>query len=168
MLVVSGFVWLMNGLRTNDAESQATDVASSKRTAAQAYRSAVEDAVGTVAVVTPGVPPAAFAEMGDTLQQMKQGTPPDDAADVFATASKDAAAAAAAITKYDVGTKIDDKGFDRHRDDRLHRLEPADRASAPALSARGGRGEGGSRVIGTRGRNSSPTSRKASSTTRRR
>lgn len=111
VLVVSGFVWLMNGLRKNDAESQATNVASSKRTAAQAYRSAVEDAVGTVAVVTPGVPPAAFAEMGDTLQQMKQGTPPDDAADVFATASKDAAAAAAAITKYDVGTKIDDKGF---------------------------------------------------------
>ena len=86
-------------------------MASSKRTAAQSYKSAVEDAVGTVAVVSPGVPPAAFAEMGDTLQQMKQGTTPDDAADVFATASKDAATAAAAITKYDVGTKIDDKGF---------------------------------------------------------
>jgi hypothetical protein len=111
VLFVSGFVWLMNGLRKNDAESQATDVASSKRAAAQAYKSAVEDAVGTVAVVSPGVPPAAFADMGDTLQQMKQGTTPDDAADVFTKASEDAAAAAEAITKYNVGTKIDDKGF---------------------------------------------------------
>lgn len=111
VLFVSGFVWLMNGLRKNDAESQAADVASSKRAAAQAYKSAVEDAVGTVAVVSPGVPPAAFAEMGTTLQQMKQGTTPDDAADVFAKASKDADAAAEAITKYNVGTKIDDKGF---------------------------------------------------------
>jgi hypothetical protein len=111
VLVVSGFVWLMNGLRKNDAESQATNVAASKRTAAQAYKSAVEDAVGTVAVVSPGVPPAAFAEMGTTLGQMKQGKTPDDAADVFATASKDAAAAAATITKYDVGSTIDDKGF---------------------------------------------------------
>ena len=111
VLVVSGFVWLMNGLRKNDAASEATDVASSKRAAAQAYKSAVEDAVGTVAVVSPGVPPAAFADMGDTLQQMKQGTTPDAAADVFAKASKDAAAAAEAITKYNVGTKIDDKGF---------------------------------------------------------
>ena len=42
---------------------------------------------------------------------MKQRHHARDAADVFATASKDAEAAAAAITKYDVGTKIDDKGF---------------------------------------------------------
>jgi hypothetical protein len=111
VLVVSGFVWLMNGLRSKDAESQAADHAAAKRTAAQAYKSAVEEAIAPVAVINPGVAPAAFNEMGATLQQMGQGKTPDDAVDVFTNAAKDAKAAAAAITKYDVGTKVDDQGF---------------------------------------------------------
>ena len=109
----------------------------------------MEDAVGTVAVVTPGVPPAAFAEMGDTLQQMKpRARRPMTPRDVFATASKDAAAAAAAITKYDVGTKIDDKGFVATETIAFTDSSQQIVQALVSISTRHEVGEGGGRVIG--------------------
>jgi hypothetical protein len=106
------FVWVTNGLRQEDADSQAADAAATKLTAARAYQTAVESALGGVGTVTQGVPPTVFPDMGAALKTMsKGGQAPPDAASTFEDAQKSAKKAQDAISSYEVGTKINGKGF---------------------------------------------------------
>ena len=105
------FVWLTNGLRSNDAEAEAAAEAATKRQAAIAYQTAVEDAFGTIGVINEGIVPAVFPEMLDTLQQMKDGATPKDAATVFQDAATGAKDATDAIVTFDVSGQIADQGF---------------------------------------------------------
>jgi hypothetical protein len=104
-------VWLTNGLRSNDATSAADQAAAAKRTAATAYQAAVEEAIGTVGVVSPGTVPTVFPDMLQTVQQMQDGKTPDNAATVFDDAAAGAADATKAIVEFNVVDKIADKGF---------------------------------------------------------
>jgi hypothetical protein len=113
LFAMSVFVWLMNGLRSNDAESSATGAAADKRTAATAYQTMVQGAFGSLGTLNPGLPPAPFPEMQQALTQMAQGKNPQGAEEVFGQAAKDAKTAAATVTGYNVSTTIADKGFDQ-------------------------------------------------------
>ena len=106
------FVWVTNGVRSNNADADAELAAATKRKAAMAYQAAVEEAVGTIGVVNPGVAPAVFPDMLRTLQQMqKGGAPPEDAATVFDDAAEGAGKAIKAIVSFDVAGAIADQGF---------------------------------------------------------
>ena len=105
------FVWLTNGLRSNDAEAEAAAEAATKRQAAIAYQTAVEDAFGTIGVINEGIVPAVFPDMLETLQQMKDGATPKDAATVFQDAATGAKDATDAIVTFDVSGQIADQGF---------------------------------------------------------
>jgi len=105
------FVWVTNGLRQEDADSQAADAAATKLTAARAYETAVESALGNVGTVTQGVPPTVFPDMGSALKAMTNGQTPPGAAATFDDAQKNAKKAQKTISSYDVGTKINGKGF---------------------------------------------------------
>ena len=106
------FIWVSNGLRSNDAESKAADAAAAKRKAATGYQDAVDGAFGTIGVVNPGVTPAVFPDMLATLQKMQKGTTPDDAASVFDDAAAGAVDATKTIVKFNVADAIRDQGFD--------------------------------------------------------
>jgi hypothetical protein len=105
------FVWVTNGLRQEDADAQAADTAATKQTAARAYQTAVESAIGGVGTVTQGLPPTVFADMGTALKAMSKGQAPKDASATFEDAQKNAKKAQEAISSYEVGTKINGKGF---------------------------------------------------------
>jgi hypothetical protein len=113
LFAMSAFVWLMNGLRSNDAEASATGAAADKRTAAAAYQTMVQGAFGALGTLEPGLPPAPFPEMQQALTQMAQGKDPQGVEEVFAQTGKDAKAAASTVTGYNVSTTIADKGFDQ-------------------------------------------------------
>lgn len=105
------FVWVTNGLRQEDADAKAADAAATKLTVARAYQTAVESALGDVGTVTQGLPPSVFPDMGTALQGMSKGQTSDGAAATFDEAQKNAKKAQQAIASYDVGTKINGKGF---------------------------------------------------------
>jgi hypothetical protein len=105
------FVWMTNGLRQEDADAQAADTAATKLTAARAYQNAVESAIGNVGTVTQGLPPTVLPEMAAALTAMTEGKTPKDAAATFDDARQDAKKAQEAISSYQVGTKINGKGF---------------------------------------------------------
>lgn len=113
ILAMSAFVWLMNGLRRNDAEAAATGAAADRRTAAAAYQSMVQGAFGALGTLQPGLPPAPFPEMQQALTQMSQGKTPQGVDEVFQQAAKDAKATAATVSGYEVGGTIADKGFNQ-------------------------------------------------------
>ncbi|HEY6567920.1 MAG TPA: hypothetical protein VI341_10430 [Actinomycetota bacterium] len=105
-------VWVTNGVRRNDTTSDAAAKAATRRTAATAYQGAIEEAVGKVGVLNPGVQPTVFPEMLQALQQMQKGEIPENAASMFDDAAASAGKATAAIVKFNVAEKIRDQGFD--------------------------------------------------------
>jgi hypothetical protein len=105
------FVWFTNGLRSNDSDSKAAANAATKRKAATAYQAAIEEAVGTIGVINPGVAPTVLPDMLQTLQAMQKGPTPENATTVFDDAATGVGKAINAIVKFNVADTIANQGF---------------------------------------------------------
>jgi soluble cytochrome b562 len=105
-------VWVWHGVSSDNAQKTAANVASAKRAAAQGWQTTVEGAFSTLGTTPqPGSPPTMFPDMAAALTAMEKGPVPKGAAATFAKASKSAATASTALTKYGVADKIRNQGF---------------------------------------------------------
>lgn len=112
VLAMSVAVWIYHGVTGDNHQKQAANVAATRRAAAQGWQTAVEGAFATIGTTPhPGSPPTVFPDMAAALSSMGNGKVPPGAAATLAKAAKDAKAASAAITTFDVADKIRSKGF---------------------------------------------------------
>jgi hypothetical protein len=105
--------WVSNGISSDNAQTAAANAASTRRVAAQTWKTAVEGAFATVgtASTTPGSPPAMFPDMSTALTAMAKGQVPKGAADTFDKAGASAQTASKTLTKFAVADHIRNKGF---------------------------------------------------------
>ena len=112
LLVFWGGIWLTNGLRDQDRESEQAQQSLEKRRAGTAWQSLVETQVGKVGQIELGTPPVVFPEVRSTLGDLAEGTP-EDAASTLREAAAQARGIANAVQDYDLAGSLTGKGFDK-------------------------------------------------------
>jgi hypothetical protein len=112
LLVFWGGIWLTNGLRGQDRETQQEQRSLQQRRAGTAWQSLVETEVGTVGQVELGSPPVVFPDVRSTLGDLAEGTP-KDAATTLREAAAQAKSVASAVQNYDLSGSLAGKGFDK-------------------------------------------------------
>lgn len=112
LLVMMLVVWVTNGLREQRADDEAATQASDQRAAGQKWKSEVEAALGRLAPLSPGAPPALFAELTTSISSLQEGDVPDEAKATIKAAQADAKLAIDPLEKYDLAAQIRDTGMD--------------------------------------------------------
>lgn len=113
VLLVLLLVWVTNGVRRQSAEHTAAAEASQQRTAAQAWKSEVEGALGKVGTLSPSAPPALFPTVGSAIAALQAGEAPQGVASALKQAQSDAKLAFDPLRSYDLVSQIRDKGMSK-------------------------------------------------------